>query len=334
MKLSVSFLKSNYDKQTTIQKIENLKEADYIHVDITDGKYCESEKMNLKEIIELLKDHQKPLDIHLMVTKPIKYIKKLIKLKPEYISVHLDTKDSIEKIHGLLAKNNIKLGVVLNPDDKESLLVPYHEIVEQILVLSVYPGKGGQTFIENTTDKLRMLYLTKPFHKALISVDGGINDKTIEKVKYYADMAVSGSYICCSDNYEEKAKELVKLGTFVASPKIQRWNRFVGEIANKNLDELNETQKIAVICNRYDSEVNNGGHGVYFDSNEDIDNDELLEALKIVANSKIAKNFEKAMQLSEEDDTEEVDEVFFSFKPSLSDYIEKYVEKNKKEIFK
>ena len=78
MKLSVSFLKSNYDKQTTIQKIESLKEADYIHVDITDGKYCESEKMNLKEIIELLKGHQKPLDIHLMVTKPIKYIKRMI----------------------------------------------------------------------------------------------------------------------------------------------------------------------------------------------------------------------------------------------------------------
>ena len=101
-----------------------------------------------------------------------------------------------------------------------------------------------------------------------------------------------------------------------------------------DLDELNEIQKIAVICNRYDSEVNNGGHGLYFDSNEDIDNAELLEALKIVSNSKIAKNFEKAIQLSEEDDTEELDEVFFSFKPSLSDYIEKYVEKNKKEIFK
>lgn len=212
MKLSISFLKSNYDKKTTIAKIESLKNGDYIHVDITDGKYCESKKMNLKEIIDLLKEHQKPLDIHLMVKRPIKYIKKLLKLNPEYISVHLDTCDSIENVYKLLAKNNIKLGLVLKPDDELTKINKYAQFVEQILVLGVYPGKGGQTFIESTVEKLRELRLQKHiFHKAIISVDGGINDKTFEKVKEYVDMVVSGSYICCSDNFEQQANYLKSL---------------------------------------------------------------------------------------------------------------------------
>ena len=93
MKISISFLKSNYDLDETISRINNINDDSIIHVDIIDGKYVDASKTDLDKYINALEKASKPLDIHLMVNHPIEYINRLIKLNPDIITVHFDCLD-------------------------------------------------------------------------------------------------------------------------------------------------------------------------------------------------------------------------------------------------
>lgn len=210
MKLSISFLKSNYSYEETILKINELEYDGYVHVDICDGNYCKGEKTDISLYLDILEKCNKPLDIHLMVDYPLEYIDKLIKLNPSIISVHVSCKDNIEVISNVLKENNIKMGIVLNPLEDITLLNNYYDLVDLVLLMSVTPGFGGQKFIFNTPFKLEYLKKIRENnnYKFLIEVDGGINDSTIHLVKDYVDIYVSGSYICCSDNYKKQIDKL------------------------------------------------------------------------------------------------------------------------------
>ena len=118
--------------------------------------------------------------------------------------------------------------------------------------------------------------------------------------------------------------------------KINIWNKFIEDVCSLDLSELNEIQKNAVLCFWYDCEVNNGGHCAYFSAypNNKLYIQDLFDALKIVGNDKIANNFKKSLQNGINDEYEKVDNKYYQFKPALIDYLEKYVLKNEKEIFK
>ena len=151
-----------------------------------------------------------PLDIHLMVNHPIEYINKLIDLKPSIITVQHDSLDDLYEISNILKDNNIKMGIALNPNDDIYIINDYLDIIDLVLIMSVFPGKGGQKFIPSIPYKLEHLNkIKKDLNKDfLIEVDGGINDTTINEVNNLVDLAVSGSFICCSDDYEEKVNKL------------------------------------------------------------------------------------------------------------------------------
>lgn len=119
---------------------------------------------------------------------------------------------------------------------------------------------------------------------------------------------------------------------FSLSEKDIRWNKFIFEICQKDINELNETQKNAVLCFNYDSEVNSGGHLSYFDNYPNITSKELEKALLEVSNDKITNNYKNALHST--DDYIIVDTNYYSFSPSLCDYLMEYVEDNKEEIFK
>ena len=201
MKVAVSYLKSQKSKEETLSLLDK-SQTDFIHVDLMDGVFVPENNLNLEETISLLKDCQKPLDIHLMVKEPIKIISQLSFLKPDYITIHVET-SNVEECLSAIKKHQVRCGLAINPETKIETIYPYLEFIDQILVMSVHPGKGGQTFISDTVEKLKSLSTLKKEKNLsfLISVDGGINKETISLVKDYVDMVVSGSFVCMHDEY-------------------------------------------------------------------------------------------------------------------------------------
>ena len=204
MLISVSYLSSYYSKEKTVSLIEKTS-ADYIHVDLMDGGFVPNKNFNIDEVIQLLNNHNKPLDIHLMTFDPIIYVEDLATLNPEYITFHLEaTKDIIKTIE-LIKRNNIKVGLSIKPNTDLLELMPYLSLIDLVLIMSVEPGAGGQSFIMNSVQRLNDLIKIRENDNLnfKIEMDGGINNETIKLVPNL-DIAVSGSYICKSNNYEEK----------------------------------------------------------------------------------------------------------------------------------
>ena len=202
--ISVSYLKSIYNKKNTIKKIDESI-ADMIHIDLMDGLYVENKNFTIDEVIDDLKDTKKPLDIHLMVNNVKEYIDELAKLKPFTITFHLDSTNNKDDVINQIKDYNIKVGIAINPDEDISILDGYLELIDYVLVMSVVPGKGGQTFIKDVLDKIRQL----ENKNILIGIDGGINSETITYLKNYkVDNIISGSFVCMSDDYNKQIEEL------------------------------------------------------------------------------------------------------------------------------
>lgn len=208
MEVSVSYLSSYYSQEKTIMQIENTS-ANYIHVDLMDGGFVPTKNFTINEVTRLLKNHEKPLDIHLMTFDPLIYINDLAKLKPKYITFHLEATKDIVKTIELIKRNNIKVGLSIKPNTDILELMPYLTLIDLVLIMSVEPGQGGQKFIYTSVDKLQDLLKIRKENNLnfKISMDGGINDDTIKLVQGL-DIVVSGSYICKSNNYEEKIKTI------------------------------------------------------------------------------------------------------------------------------
>mgnify|MGYP001851723243 FL=1 len=209
MKISVSYLSSKKSMRETIRLIEETT-ADYIHVDLMDGGFVPKKNFTIEEVEELLEKHTKPLDIHLMVFDPIIYVPSLAKLNPEFITFHLEaTKDVVKTIEAIKMQG-IKAGITIRPDTDLYELMPYLSLVDLVLIMSVNPGEGGQEFMMSAVDRLQELLQIRKNNglSFLTQIDGGINKDTIRLVGD-VDIAVSGSFICNSSNYQERINELL-----------------------------------------------------------------------------------------------------------------------------
>ncbi len=204
MKVSVSFIKSKYNEKETVKLIDKT-DADYLHVDIMDGKFVEYKNYTFNEINNIIKNTTKKLDVHLMCENPSKYIKDYALLNTEYLTFHLEAVDNPESIISEIHSYGIKCGISIKPSTPVHVLKPYINDIEQILVMSVEPGKGGQEFIPDTSFKIDEL--KEMGTNFIVSVDGGINNETIHFVKN-ADMVVSGSYVCLSEDYQAQINNL------------------------------------------------------------------------------------------------------------------------------
>lgn len=203
MKISVSFLNSS-NIPVDLKKL-NETDVDYIHVDIMDGKFVPNKTMPFSEMKNIYKFTDKRLDVHLMVQNPEKYVPLYAELNTEYITFHIEVTDKIEENLELIKSYGIKCGLAIKPNTPIKSLVPYLPLLDLILVMSVEPGLGGQTFLSSTHDKIKELRaLLNSYHsKALINVDGGIDNKT-KKMCEDCDILTSGSYIIHSENFQEK----------------------------------------------------------------------------------------------------------------------------------
>ena len=208
MKISTSFLScKNLEKD--IKRL-NLTDTDYLHVDFIDGTFVSGQVIPFRKLKKIPKITSKRLDVHLMTTKLDKYIKKFSSLNCEYITFHIEATLKPEKYISIIHSYGIKCGIAINPKTDLEKVKPVLDMADLILVMSVEPGYGGQEFIEDTISRLEEIrnYINKEKLDLVLSVDGGINNDTVNKVKPYADMIVSGSYITSSDSFQEKINSL------------------------------------------------------------------------------------------------------------------------------
>ena len=207
MKVSASFLSSK-DIIKDLRKL-NDTDVDFIHLDFMDGKFVPNKTMPFSEMKHIGEYTSKRLDIHLMVSEPSKYIPMFAELNAEYITFHVEVEEDILEDLQLIHSYSIGAGLAIKPDTKVSSLVPYLPYIDQILVMSVEPGMGGQAFIEESENKIKEVRaLLASYHiDAIINVDGGITDETVSMCQD-ADMVVSGSYIVKSEDFQKKISSL------------------------------------------------------------------------------------------------------------------------------
>ena len=206
-KISASFLSSKNIPSDLIKL--NATDVDFIHIDVMDGKFVKNKTMPFSEMKNIYKYTNKRLEVHLMVDDPSKYIPLYAELNTECIMFHIESSEDIIKNLELIKSFSIKCGLAINPDTKINELIPYLPYLDMILVMSVYPGEGGQEFIlesENRIKELKELIHSYNLN-ILIDVDGGINDSVLDKVKD-ADILTAGSYIINSRDYQEKITSL------------------------------------------------------------------------------------------------------------------------------
>lgn len=199
LSLSILGIKDDYNKLVSIDSLN----PEYLHLDIMDGKFV-SNTVDMS----MLPNLNTPKDVHLMVEDVKKYIEIYKKYNPEYITFHVEvgnTKELIEYIHSL----GIKVGLSLKPGTSLNEIEPYLSTIDLVLVMSVEPGKGGQTFIESSVERVKQLHNLRidKNYKFLIEIDGGINADTIKLVPE-CDLFVVGSYITSSDDFESRISSL------------------------------------------------------------------------------------------------------------------------------
>jgi len=207
MKIAASFLNIKEPIVEEVTKLSNL-DVDYLHLDVMDGIFVENKTYTCEEFKNITKFTTKPKDVHLMVSDVRKYIDDFAILNPEFITFHYEAVSEISSVINYIHEKGIKVGMSIKPATDISEIIDYLDYIDLVLVMSVEPGKGGQTFIEESIKKIEQLYALreKQNYKYLIEVDGGINDKTI-KLCNKADIAVVGSFITNQD-YEEAIKKL------------------------------------------------------------------------------------------------------------------------------
>lgn len=208
MKVSVTITMSKYDRIETIKKL-NETNADYLHLDVMDGKFVSKILYPIEEVKEFIFYNKKPIDIHLMVEDVKKVIDEFSTINPETITFHYEAVDNVLEVINYIKSYNIKAGLCIKPSTKVEEIIKFLPYLDQVLVMTVEPGLGGQSFIPEMIIKTTHLKHLREKHNYnyLIAVDGGINEETKDYVSD-ADVLSSGSFVCMSDDFQKQIDKL------------------------------------------------------------------------------------------------------------------------------
>lgn len=192
----------------------NQSEADWLHMDIMDGVFVPNISFGFPVLEAVAKICKKPLDVHYMIVKPERYISRTAKIGAMMMNVHFEACTHLHRTIQEIHDAGMKAAVTLNPATPVCMLEDIIEDVEMVLLMSVNPGFGGQTFIENTIKKVKQLrqMIAKSQSKALIEIDGGVQAETAPRlVAAGADVLVSGSYVFKANDPIETIHQLKQL---------------------------------------------------------------------------------------------------------------------------
>lgn len=211
MKLAPSILSADFaNLERDIQLVEKLG-ADYIHVDVMDGQFVPNITLGPNVVSAIRPVTKLPLDVHLMIVQPENYIEDFAKAGADIITVHQESTPHIHRAIQMIKTAGVKAGVVINPGTPLSAIEYVLDLVDQVLIMTVNPGFGGQSFIESSLDKIAQLKAWKEEKGYIydIEVDGGIDPTTAQRCKEAgANVFVAGSYIYNSESPKERIDAL------------------------------------------------------------------------------------------------------------------------------
>lgn len=212
--ISPSFLSADFTNLEKEIKLMNNSQADWFHLDIMDGVFVPNITFGMPIISQIKKHAKKPLDVHLMIVQPERYIENFKKAGADILTVHYEACTHLHRTVEQIKALGMKSGVSLNPHTPIHVLEDIIEEIDMVLLMSVNPGFGGQKFISNTYKKIRQLkeLTQKNYTKVQIEIDGGVdasNAKTL--VETGADVLVAGSFVFNSDNPVETVSKLKNL---------------------------------------------------------------------------------------------------------------------------
>lgn len=211
VKIALSLLSADF--ACLKKEIDKIKVAEWIHYDVMDGHFVPNISFGYSILKDVSKVTDKYLDVHLMISDPFKYVDNFIASNASLIVFHYEAveENEINKLIKHIKNNNIDVGIAIKPDTCQDVLKPFLSQLDLVLVMSVEPGFGGQTFNHSAIEKISKLAKLREennYHY-LIEVDGGINESTAKLCRQAGvDVLVAGSYVFNSDDYTKAIESL------------------------------------------------------------------------------------------------------------------------------
>jgi ribulose-phosphate 3-epimerase len=202
--------------QRDIEMINN-SEADWFHIDIMDGVFVPNISFGMPVLAAISKHATKTIDVHLMIIDPDRYIKTFADLGANILSVHYEACPHLHRTLQAIKSEGMKAGVAINPHTNIDLLEDVINDIDMVCVMSVNPGFGGQSFIENTYSKVQKLkkLIAQKGANTIIEIDGGVTNKNAKQlVESGADVLVAGNFVFKAENPIETIADLKKLTAF------------------------------------------------------------------------------------------------------------------------
>ncbi|ASV31178.1 ribulose-phosphate 3-epimerase [Maribacter cobaltidurans] len=216
-KIAPSLLAADFGNlQRDVEMVESSA-ADWHHIDVMDGVFVPNISYGMPVIKAIQKYATKPLDVHLMIIDPDRYIDSFAELGAASLTVHYEACTHLHRTVQAIKAKGMKAGVALNPHTNISLLEDIINDIDIVLIMSVNPGFGGQSFIENTYQKIKSLreLIKRKKASALIEIDGGVTTKNAKQLTDAgADILVAGSFVFKSDNPTQTISDLKKAADY------------------------------------------------------------------------------------------------------------------------
>ncbi len=197
-KIAPSILAADFGNLSRDCEIVNKSNADWFHLDVMDGLFVPNISFGMPIVSSIRKMTKKPLDVHLMIIEPERYIDKFVEIGSDILTVHIEATSEMDRILDRIKESSIKSGIAINPDTPINKLEDYINRVDLVCLMGVHAGFGGQKFIEKTFDRLIELksLINSKDSSAVIEIDGGVDNTNSKKLKSLgADILVAGSYI-------------------------------------------------------------------------------------------------------------------------------------------